>query len=163
MCIRDSFQDYINSAGGGYQLNGYGLILLAGPSGIFRLRGNAQFWQDYAIEVTEFGRELMGYDQSLIGLVFALGEASASTQVSDVVVADRYVYSDHASYAAGGAFEIPFQYSVFRYIESRFRIEVDADLSIPSNILVENGQHKVHYNIASYALPQKYELTLIHI
>ena len=46
---------------------------------------------------------------------------------------------------------------MFRYIESRLRIEVDADLAIASNILVENGQHKLHYNIASYALPQKYE------
>jgi hypothetical protein len=56
-----------------------------------------------------------------------------------------------------GQYDVRLNYSVFRYIENRLRIEVDADLAIPANILVENGQQKLHYNIASYALPQRFE------
>ena len=33
------------------------------------------------------------------------------------------------------------------------RIELDADLSVPANILLENGIQKVHYNIGSFAFP----------
>ena len=135
----------------------YGIKLLASPSGILRLRGTAQFWQDFAIEVTSFGRELLGYSQEVIGVVWTAGQASPSTQLSDIIVNNLYVHSDHVNYLGGGAIEVTFQYSAFRYIESRLRVEVDADLAIPANILVENGAHKVHYNIASFALPQKYE------
>ena len=40
---------------------------------------------------------------------------------------------------------------------SRLRIELDADLAIPANILVENGNQKMHYNIASFAFRQHFE------
>jgi hypothetical protein len=153
-----TFQTYINSnPPGAIHNGGYVIMLLASPSGILRLRGNTQFWQDFAIEVSSFGRELLGYTQEVIGLVWVAGQASPSTQLSDIIVNNVYVHSDHASYAGGGAIEVTFQYSVFRYIESRLRVEVDADLAIPSNILVENGTHKVHYNVASFALPQNYQ------
>ena len=153
-----TFETYINSnPAGAIHNGGYAIKLLASPSGILRLRGNAQFWQDFAIEVSSFGRELLGYTQEVIGVVWVAGQPNPSTQLSDLIVNNLYVHSDHANYAGGGAIEVIFQYSAFRYIESRLRVEVDADLAIPANILVENGAHKVHYNIASFALPQKYE------
>ena len=37
------------------------------------------------------------------------------------------------------------------------RIELDADLSVPANILLENGLQKVHYNIGSFAFPTDVE------
>ena len=37
------------------------------------------------------------------------------------------------------------------------RIEIDADLSVPANILLENGVQKVHYNIGSFAFPTEVE------
>ena len=40
------------------------------------------------------------------------------------------------------------------------RIEIDADLSVPANILLENGVQKVHYNIGSFAFPTKVEQEL---
>ena len=46
-------------------------------------------------------------------------------------------------------------------MESRLRIEVDADLAIPANILVENGKQKMHYNIASFALPNQYKSEIV--
>ena len=149
-----TLQDWRNTVAAA---NAYQITLLSSPSGILRIRANDLFWAHYSILVTDFGKELLGYDQSIIGLVWNQAMAGPSTQVSDLVNVATGIYraSNHPSY--GGAYEIPFQYSVFRYIESRLRIEVDADLAIPSNILVENGKHKVHYNIASYALPQKYE------
>ena len=41
------------------------------------------------------------------------------------------------------------------------RIEVGADLAIPANILVENGKQKMHYNIASFALPNEYKAEIV--
>ena len=46
-------------------------------------------------------------------------------------------------------------------MEHRLRIEVDADLAIPANILVENEQQKMHYNIASFALPNRYRSEIV--
>ena len=37
------------------------------------------------------------------------------------------------------------------------RIEIDEDLSVPANILLENGVQKVHYNIGSFAFPTEVE------
>ena len=50
---------------------------------------------------------------------------------------------------------------MLRYMEHRLRIEVDADLSIPANILVENEKQKMHYNIASFALPNRYRSEIV--
>ena len=152
-----TFQQFINGAGGIRAGAVYSVSLLASPSGILRIRGNHYFWNDYVFQFTKYSQELLGYNQELLGLAWPA--ASAIYTTTDLVTggANTYIHSDHAAYATSGAFEIVFQYSAFRYIESRLRIEVDADLAIPSNILVENGIHKLHYNIASYALPQKYE------
>ena len=150
-----TFQQLINSAQGGFHQAGYELAVLASPSGILRFRGNSQFWNDFVLEFSDFGKELLGYDQSLVGLVWTAAMDNPSTQESDIVLGGAFVHSDNLGFI--GAYEISLKYSAFRYIENRLRVEVDADLAIPSNILVENGVHKLHYNIASYALPQLYE------
>ena len=149
------FQVYANANPVTQDAN-YSIVLLSSPSGILRIRASATFWNDYAIEVSEFGGELFGYDRGTIGVAFTAGMAVPSTTVlTDPEDGNRYLNSDNPEW--GNSFEVCFKYSVFRYIENRLRVEVDADLAIPSNILVENGQHKLHYNIASYALIQEFK------
>ena len=152
------FTYYLNTltlmAGSLMQNPDYQISVLSTPSGILRFRGNANFWADYAIELTKFGQEIFGYDREVIGVAWPAHRARASTTVL-VDAVGNFLLSNHQNY--GDSIEIPLKYSVFRYIENRLRVEVDADLAIPSNILVENGVHKLHYNIASYALPQDYK------
>ena len=131
----------------------YEIKVLSTPSGILRFRGNGNFWNDYALELTKFGQEVFGYDQDLVGVAWHTTMARPSTTVLTDDTGD-FLPSNSPDY--GNSIEVPMKYSVFRYIENRLRIEVDADLAIPSNILVENGVHKLHYNIASYALPQDF-------
>ena len=138
------------------------LEIMASPSGILSFRGNTQFWNQYLIQLggdaqmQVYAQEVLGYQYHQIGIVFpAGGELSSDPAAFSTGVPDTYVASNHAGFV--GEFDIRFEHSAFRYIENRLRIEVDADLSIPANILVENGQQKLHYNIASYALPQKFE------
>ena len=82
-----TFENYVNSnPAGAIHNGGYAINLLASPSGILRLRGNPQFWQDFAIEVTSFGRELLGYTQEVIGVVMDGHDDYPSTQLSDIIV-----------------------------------------------------------------------------
>ena len=142
--------------------NQISLNIMASPSGILSFRGNTSFWKQYLIQLggdaqmQAYTQEVLGYQHHQIGIVYpAAGELSSDPAAFSTGVPDTFVASNHAGFV--GEFDIRFDHSAFRYIENRLRIEVDADLSIPSNILVENGQQKLHYNIASYALPQKFE------
>ena len=161
-----TFQQYITFAGddGGVHQGVYVIKLLTTPSGILKFRGNAIFWKDYVIKLGDalanssgYANQILGYDQDYIGVVWVAGSPSPSTQFSALQagVVATWVASDDALLAA--AQEVQTKYSIFRYAEQRLRVEVDADLAIPNNILVENGVQKMHYNIASFALKQKYE------
>ena len=152
------FQQYLNSltvAAGGLQQNpAYGIALCTTPSGIIRIRGNPMFWQDYVLQLTPFGRELLGYNHEFVGVAYPAGHPISTTHL---IHNGAFRASDNPAFTA--SVEVVFQHSVFRYVENRLRVEVDADLAIPSNILVENGQHKLHYNVASFALPQHFRAT----
>lgn len=129
--------------------------VLTSPSGILRIRGSKDFWLNYFIELTPFGMELFGYNQKYVAVVKTQNMTVPST--TDLLQQNgRFIQTDDPNF---GTQEVHFIHSVFRYVENRLRIEVDADLAIPSNILVENGQHKLHYNIASFAIPQDYKAT----
>ena len=138
------------------------ISLMSSPSGILRFRGSALFWRNFAIylgdfdNANEYSRNIIGYEQNWIGAV--LRPDGMSTAVEDILENVGGVISfreDHGGYADG--VDIVMKYSIYRYAEHRLRIEMDADLAIPTNILVDNGIQKIHYNIASFALPQLFE------
>ena len=143
--------------------NLYELTIVASPSGVLSFRGNTLFWDRFLIQLggdnvqmQEYVKEVFGYRYHQIGVVYPAGEG-ISTNPADFStgVPLTFIASDNVAFV--GQFDVRLDHSVFRYIENRLRIEVDADLAIPANILVENGQQKLHYNIASYALPQRFE------
>ena len=133
----------------------YKIDLISTPSGVLRLRANPHFWIDYCFEISDFGRELLGYydNHSLVGIAKPTGQALTYTNLT-TGGNNTFVASDEAEFLETTM--IPFVNSMFRYVENRLRLEVDADLAIPSNILVENGEHKLHYNIASFAIPHTF-------
>ena len=133
----------------------YKLQLTTTPSGVIRITANANFWKDYCFEVSRFGLELLGMNivDDLLGVCQPQNE---SRRTDDLVQGanNTFVASDEAQF--NYTVEVRGIFSIFRYAENRLRLEIDADLAIPSNILVDNGVHKLHYNIASYAIPHKY-------
>ena len=139
------------------------ISLMASPSGILRFRGSAAFWRNFAIYLGDFNnsndyaKNIVGYDQNWIGVVM-LADGTMSTREEDILVDNGGVieFADDAQVYNEGQ-DIVMRYSVYRYAEHRLRVEMDADLAIPNNILVENGTQKIHYNIASFALPQRFE------
>ena len=144
------FQEYANGLAVG---NDYKISLYATPSGILRLRGDGQFWEDYIIQLTAFGREILGFDNEFVGV--AQPDSTVPATTTDLIAGANFV-TNHANFTKTTR-EVVANHSVFRYVENRLRVEVDADLAIPSNILVENGVHKLHYNVASYALPNSFK------
>ena len=132
----------------------YTLSAYTTPSGILRIRASAAFWADYCFVLSDFGNELLGYidEQNTVGLVKPLG---GEMTMLNLVTGDDNVFVEMDNNVTD-SLEIPFIDSIFRYAENRLRLEIDADLAIPSNILVENGIHKLHYNIASYAIPHSF-------
>ena len=134
----------------------YKLQLTTTPSGVIRITANANFWKDYCFEASRFGLELLGMDITY-DLIGAVKPQNDDLRYTRLVAGgnNTFVASDENTFVQDTALNAI--YSIFRYAENRLRLEVDADLAIPSNILVENGQHKLHYNVASFAIPHNYQ------
>ena len=150
----------------------FNLRLLVSPGGTISIQGDNGFWRRHYFELSQYGRRLLGSDQLYIHMgvdgtsslkagnflaANAAGEAAVPNSdgvISVVPGGDTMDFAEAKTQAF--PFVYQFKYSALRYMESRLRIEVDADLSIPANILVENGEQKMHYNIASYALETNY-------
>lgn len=157
----EAFQNLANigvPAGDEIRLN-----IIASPSGVLTFRGNPSFWDQYFLQLggdseqmQAYVKEMLGYRFHQIGVVYpAAGAISSNPADFSTGLPLTFIESTHAGFV--GQFDVRMDHSVFRYIENRLRIEVDADLAIPANILIENGRQKLHYNIASYALPQRFE------
>ena len=151
----------------------FGFKVFVSPGGTLSIQANAAFWKRFYIEFTSYGRALFQHKYRYVhfgpGGTTSVDGASFVTGVSpddDGVV--RISSSDSPDFVAAddlgpgsASYLYRFSYSLLEFLEHRLRIEVDADLSIPANILVENGQQKMHYNIASFALPTTYKSTIV--
>ena len=126
--------------------------------------GDPAFWTDHWIEMTSYGMELLGtgtrylhftqptnadpITQSAAGLTVGGLSANGNIQGNFHMQSDNFQGGIHSlEWVTPG--------SGLHKLEHRLRIEVDADLSVPANILMENEQQKVHYNIASFAFPSE--------
>ena len=156
------------------------LKILVSPSGRLTVRANADFWRLCYLEFSPFGRELLGAPvimhvgangvndvsagEFTVGL--AIGEEGlpvlANAGVANAADLAGAIFIPSNNLGANEAVrQMTASYSMLRYMEHRLRIEVDADLAIPANILVENEKQKMHYNIASFALPNRYKSEIV--
>ena len=137
------------------------------PSAILDIAAPGYWWNAFYIELTPYGKELLGYnDDKLakgidgISKYVQLSRTAAGADVSrteifdandqfiiDPAVAGNEWATNHGNSAT---------HSMLRYVEHRIRVEIDADLSIPSNVLIENGVQKMHYNIGSFPIRHNY-------
>ena len=138
-------------------------------SGIVTIAATKLWWNNFYFEFTPYGIEILGFNKSRLAKVgdtyylqYSFSDVHGSS-FAEMISNGEFIMKDPLP-----ADEIPYRveqlsdHSIFRYAEHRLRIEVDADLSIPSNILIENGKQKMHYNIGSYAIAHEYsgEITI---
>ena len=141
-------------------------------SGIITISATRLWWNSFYLELTPYGVEILGFDKSRLVdskyLQFSLtvDENGAETNITDSLKLldenDLFIHNPPSNATKGNFIETLSDHSIFRYAEHRLRVEIDADLSIPSNIMIENGKQKMHYNIGSYAISHEYsgEITI---
>ena len=127
------------------------------PSGLLDINAPGSWWNMFFIEFEDYGIELLGYDRSqlvdgkYLQLSNSVADGVSETDMflanGDFIIFPNAWTSKHIRAAS---------HSSLRYIEHRIRIELDADLAIPANILIENGVQKMHYNIGSFPIKHNY-------
>ena len=158
------------------------LKVLVSPSGRITFRASSDFWKLCYIDVMPYGQQILGSQTQLIHYGPDDVNGKAQTSAAAGVFTDLTTFDGTSGLPLvdiGAAADIgdslftepdffanqprtySMSYSALRYMESRLRIEVDADLAIPANILVENGKQKMHYNIASFGLPNAYKAEIV--
>ena len=157
---------YAQAAAGGFPAvvanhADYRVVTDISPSGILDIAAPGHWWNAFYIELTSYGKELLGYTDD------QLAQASDGTYKYIQLSRTAGVVSRTQILNAAGQFIIDpvawtthhengATHSMFRYIEHRLRVEIDADLSIPANVLIENGVQKMHYNIGSFPIRHNY-------
>ena len=158
-------QTYAQAAGGGFPAvvanhAHYRVQTIISPSGILEIAAPGRWWNNFYIELSPYGKELLGY--TILAKTFLTGESLyiqlsknaanviSRTNILDAngvfIMANAWI-TNHTNSAT---------HSMFRYVEHRIRVELDADLSIPANVLIENGEQKMHYNIGSFPIKHNY-------
>ena len=139
------------------------------PSGILSIKAPGTWWNEFFIEFDPYGIELLGINKSQFVVVpgpglfdryfLQVSRSGVATTISNsnmFLANGNFVYYPAASPAWASNHTRTADHSMLRYIEHRIRIELDADLSIPANILIENGVQKMHYNIGSFPIKHAY-------
>ena len=138
--------------------------LVVSPSGVIQIQAAPFFWDRFYFVLSPYAEQILGaFEPYIIFTWNAAAGVIKSSKFADAI----YTATNAPQPANVGHFMpspdtvqvtgVSLKYSVYRYLDHRLRVELDADLAIPANILVENGNQKMHYNIASFAIPQKYE------
>ena len=135
-------------------------------SGVVTISATRLWWNNFYFELTPYGVEILGFDKTrLVSSKYLQFSLALDASVSSTDMLENNVFISNAPLDAVKAqkLETLSDHSIFRYAEHRLRVEIDADLSIPSNILIENGNQKMHYNIGSYAISHEYtgEITIL--
>ena len=143
----------------------YAVSVSLSPSGIITIKAPGTFWNRFFIELEPYGRELLGFEDSQLIVIpqphnlnrYVLQYSQSAANV--VSTSDMFLANDDFIIFAGAwttKISRSALHSSLRYAEHRIRIELDADLAIPANILIEDGIQKMHYNIGSFAIKHEY-------
>ena len=131
------------------------LVAAISPSGVVQLKGSLIFWRNFYITANPYAQQLVGipYDNILFsgdedpdpkGLVGGDGNIVES----GIAKAQNYIP------AIG-------HYSVFRFIEERMYISLEAgDLSVPFNALIRDGRESKSFALATYPFETNFKTTI---
>ena len=135
------------------------------------IEGNGEFWINHFVLLSGYGQELLGFSTPYIHYSIDFMAGTPLTGDPSLLTQDGlsargipqglFVDQDIGALRniAGTLRHVSPVECVSR-LEHRMRIEIDADLSVPANILLENGVQKVHYNIGSFAFPTEITQTM---
>ena len=127
------------------------------PSGLLDIKAPGTWWNMFFIEFLPYGIELLGFDKSQLAegkyLQLSRTVANGISKTEMFLANGNFIIYPNAwdDSLLRNAF-----HSSLRYIEHRIRVELDADLAIPANILIENGVQKMHFNIGSFPIKHDY-------
>ena len=143
----------------------FDIRILAGGRVVFE--GNPEFWAYHFIVLTGYGQELLGFDTPYLHYTLDFNDMDPNRRLvtaPNMLTEDGlsasgipqgfFTQQDRAGMRAlGQTLSHTSPRECVSRLEHRMRIEIDADLSVPANILLENGVQKIHYNIGSFAFP----------
>ena len=137
------------------------------PSGVLKIVGFPGFWKRFFIELTSYGQQILGSEYTYIQWTklangtYTTDPAYMSANGVDALGVPLGAFHNNQNNGFDKIRSTRMLYSVYRYAEHRLRVELDADLSIPANILVDNEVQKMHYNVASYSIAHDFSGTII--
>ena len=147
----------------GQPVRNFRIVTMAG--GRIRIEGNPEFWIYHFVLLSGYGQELLGFSTPYLHYTMDYtavpnGLETAADLLTQGGVSGRgipqgnFIAQDIAGLRAlNQTLSHVAERECMARLEHRMRIEIDADLSVPANILLENGIQKVHYNIGSFAFP----------
>ena len=113
------------------------------PSGYCIIDGTPRAWNNFFIELTPFGKELLGFTQSVICMTAVANGFSSNPDL--LINANQYTAAN---------VDVPIIYksaqSIFRSLEHRISLNVESSLPIEQQLLLTNGKEQVHSNLNSY-------------
>ena len=133
------------------------------------IEGNPEFWIGHFVWLSGYGQELLGYDTPYLhySMDFNLAAPPLTSNPAELTAGGlsargipQGLFVDQDVLLMRGLGQTLRHVSpreCISRLEHRMRIEIDADLSVPANILLDNGMQKVHYNIGSFAFPTEVE------
>ena len=151
----------------GQPVRNFRIVTMAG--GRVRIEGNPEFWIHHFVLLSGYGQELLGFTTPYLHYTMDYtavpnGLETAADLLTQGGVSGRgipqgnFIAQDIAGLRAlNQTLSHIAERECISRLEHRMRIELDADLSVPANILLENGLQKVHYNIGSFAFPTEVE------
>ena len=147
----------------GQPVRNFRIVTMAG--GRVRIEGNPEFWIHHFVLLSGYGQELLGFTTPYLhytmdytavpnGLETAADLLTQGGLSGRGIPQGNFIAQDIAGLRAlNQTLSHIAERECISRLEHRMRIELDADLSVPANILLENGIQKVHYNIGSFAFP----------
>ena len=149
---------------GGLPVRNFRIVTMAG--GRVRIEGNPEFWIYHYVFLSGYGQELLGFPRTpylhyTMDFTAAVPRLDISADLltqgglsAQGIPQGNFIAQDIVRMRAlNQTLSHVAERECISRLEHRMRIEIDADLSVPANILLENGIQKVHYNIGSFAFP----------
>ena len=135
------------------------------PAGVAILRGSAKFWRNFYIEAAgDLAPGVKSYGQTLFG--FSERELALTDTGAGISKAAALLIAGNGQYTPSNIANTTQNYgyigdhSLFRYLDERMYISLEADLALPFNQLIRDGVETKTHEIATFPFQTKYKTTI---
>jgi len=134
------------------------------PGGVPIFRGSAKFWRNFYIEAAgDLATGLKSYAQTLFGLSereLALTNDGGGISNTATLLVNAGQYTDSNIANTTQNYGYMGDHSLFRYLDERMYISLEADLALPFNQLIRDGVETKTHEIATFPFQTKYKTTI---